>query len=168
MSGGPGPGHGGSVHVTMSSVVLTSRPTFGRTTTTPKPRILACPPKTRLFQADRASRVSPGLGRSPAPSSDKRTCDITRGVRRQECDCAHEVLRLAHLPLGDERRPLLLQIGVVVEDLAGPGCQCVSKNLLQDLALRREGDAQCGEHVTRADAVDPNASMRPLHRQTGS
>jgi hypothetical protein len=66
-----------------------------------------------------SSRVKSG----PAPVKHARTCDITRGVRRQESDCAHEVFRLTHFPLRDEGRPLLLEIGVIVEDLLGPRFQ---------------------------------------------
>jgi len=71
--------------------------------------------------------------------------DILRRVGQQEGDGAHEVLGLAHLALGDERGPLLLEVGVLVEDLLSEG----------------------GEHVTGGDTVDADAGVRPFDGERG-
>lgn len=42
------------------------------------------------------------------------TSHVARGVGEEEGDGAHEVLGLAHLALGDERDPLLGELGVLV------------------------------------------------------
>lgn len=47
------------------------------------------------------------------------TRHIAAGIGEQEGHRAHEVLRLSHLALGNERSPLLLEVGVLVEDLLG-------------------------------------------------
>ena len=44
---------------------------------------------------------------------------VAGGVGEKEGDGAHEVLGLAHLALGDERDPLLGELGVLIEDLLG-------------------------------------------------
>ena len=44
---------------------------------------------------------------------------VAGGVGEEESDGAHEVLRLAHLALGNERDPLLGELGVLVKDLLG-------------------------------------------------
>lgn len=45
------------------------------------------------------------------------TGHVAGSVGEEEGDGAHEVLGLAHLALGDERDPLLGELGVLVEDL---------------------------------------------------
>lgn len=46
------------------------------------------------------------------------TGDILGSVTEQEGDGTHEVFGGTHLADGDERGPLLLQFGVLIEDLA--------------------------------------------------
>lgn len=58
-----------------------------------------------------------------------RTGDIVRGIGQKEGDGSHEILGDAHLALRDERRPLCLQIRVIVENLlcpAGRGVMIIS------------------------------------------
>lgn len=45
---------------------------------------------------------------------------ITRRVGQEVCHRAHQVLRLTHFPLRNQRRPVFIQVWVVVEDLLGP------------------------------------------------
>lgn len=46
--------------------------------------------------------------------------DVGRGVAGEKDDGAFEVVRVAEARLGDERRPLVAQGRVVVQDLLGP------------------------------------------------
>lgn len=48
------------------------------------------------------------------------TGDIVRGIGQKEGNGSHEILGNAHLALRDERRPLCLQIRVIVENLLCP------------------------------------------------
>lgn len=48
-----------------------------------------------------------------------RAQDVVGRIRQQEDDRAHQVLGPAHLALGDQGGPLLLQVGVVFEYLLG-------------------------------------------------
>lgn len=46
-----------------------------------------------------------------------RSSHIRRSIRQEEGNRSHQVLRLAHSPLGNKRRPGLFKIWVVVQDL---------------------------------------------------
>ena len=48
------------------------------------------------------------------------TGDVRSSFTEQEGDGAHEILGVTHLAGGDERGPLLLEVWVLVEDLASP------------------------------------------------
>lgn len=50
------------------------------------------------------------------------TGDVRSGIGQQERERAHQVGGVAHLTLGDERGPLLLELRLVVEDLLGAVC----------------------------------------------
>lgn len=80
-----------------------------------------------------------------AVNADVRAGDVATGARQQEGDGSHEVLGLTHLALGNEGSPLLLEVGVLVEDLLGQG----------------------GKHVARGDAVDADAGGSPLDGEGG-
>lgn len=73
------------------------------------------------------------------------TRNVATGAGQQEGDGTHEVRGLAHLALGDEGNPLLLEVGLLVKDLLGQG----------------------GEHVARGDAVDADASGGPFDGEGG-
>lgn len=45
--------------------------------------------------------------------------DIAGSIRQQEGHGTHQIGRLTHLALRNERDPLLLEVGVLVEDLLG-------------------------------------------------
>jgi hypothetical protein len=53
--------------------------------------------------------------------------DVETGITRQESDCAHEILRAAHLSDGNQRSPLLLELWVVIENLLSPTKQSAQK-----------------------------------------
>lgn len=60
------------------------------------------------------------LGQSVAAvDSEIGAGDVPRGIAQEEGDRAHEILRRAHLSDGDQRGPLVFEVGVFVEDLAG-------------------------------------------------
>lgn len=46
--------------------------------------------------------------------------DVARRIAQEVGDGAHQILRLAHFALGDQRGPVLEELGVVVEDFGGP------------------------------------------------
>lgn len=48
------------------------------------------------------------------------TIDVRSGLTEQEGDGAHEILGGTHLAGGNERGPLLLELLVLVQDLASP------------------------------------------------
>lgn len=54
-----------------------------------------------------------------AVDTDVSASGVHGRVRQQVVHRAHQVLGLAHAAHGDERGPLLLEVGVVVEDLLG-------------------------------------------------
>lgn len=106
--------------------------------------------------------------------------DIVGGIRQQEGHGAHKVLGRAHLALGDERGPLLLEVRVVVEDLLGAvvggvemwsAFQSLQTSLglggggWADWKLEEEKDLQGCEHVSGGDAVDADAEVSPLDGQ---
>ena len=69
--------------------------------------------------------------------------DIARRIREEKRHRAHEVLWVAHVALGNQRCPLLLEIRVVVEDLLRPMGPRLATNLSQE---GRDGaDGQSGE-----------------------
>lgn len=99
-----------------------------------------------------------------AVNAELSTGDVAGRIRRQESDSAHEILRLTHLALRDKRRPLVLQVGVLIEDLLRA---VVSVSVMAQLQQDAE-DLQSRQHVAGADGVHTNASVRPLDSQTGS
>ena len=66
-------------------------------------------------------RRSAARSRNSIPPVDPqiRPRDVRRRIRQQKCHRPHQVGRRAHAPLGDERGPLALEGGLVVEDFFG-------------------------------------------------
>ena len=63
---------------------------------------------------------------------------VAGGIGEQECDSAHEIFRLAHLTLRDERDPLLGELWVVVEDLLGTMRSIWSVTLAEAMVFTNE------------------------------
>lgn len=55
-----------------------------------------------------------------AVNAEIRTGDVLGRVGEEEGHGAHQVFGGTHLADGDERDPLIAELGVLVEDLAGP------------------------------------------------
>lgn len=107
--------------------------------------------------------------------------DIVGGIGQQESHGAHEILGRAHLSLGYERGPLLLEVWVVVKDLLGAVKKVVHQSQRHCFPERCchvglaytcmytctlcVGDLQGCEHVSGRDAVDTDADMSPLDSQ---
>lgn len=72
--------------------------------------------------------------------------DIARRIRQEKGHRAHEILGIAHLALRDKRRPLALEIRVIIEDFFRQG----------------------GEHVARGNAVYADAGFGPFDAQRSS
>jgi hypothetical protein len=53
-------------------------------------------------------------------------------IRKQESNRTHEILRLAHLALRDERSPLRFEIRVVIKDLLGAVVTTLVTALLEE------------------------------------
>lgn len=82
---------------------------------------------------------------------------VKTSVTGKEGDGTHEIFRSSHLSNGNQGRPLLLELWVVIENLLGPAvvlAHVVSQLLFHHLQSR--------EHVSRRDAVDANPSVCPL------
>ena len=62
-----------------------------------------------------------GLGDGIA-TIDAQVCTghIAAGVGEEVGDRAHEIFRLAHLAHGNKRGPVLVEFGVLIENLLGP------------------------------------------------
>lgn len=46
-----------------------------------------------------------------------RSSHVRRSIRQEEGHRSHQVLRLAHSSLGNERRPCLFKIRIIIQDL---------------------------------------------------
>lgn len=46
---------------------------------------------------------------------------VPRSITKKEGNCTHEIFGSSHLAGGNERGPLVTEIGVLVQDLAGAG-----------------------------------------------
>lgn len=66
---------------------------------------------------------------------------ILGGIRQQEGNRSHEIFGLAHLALGNERNPLLLEIGVLVENLFRPVGKRMDCQSLLPILLGEEREA---------------------------
>lgn len=87
---------------------------------------------------------TPPLGDSVSTvNTEIRSSDVAGSVTQQEGDSTHEVFRSTHLALRDQRGPLPVQLWVLVENLLG----------------------QRGQHVTGADAVDPDVGACPFNSE---
>jgi hypothetical protein len=60
---------------------------------------------------------------------------VAGGIGEEEGDGTHEVLRLAHLALRDERDPLLGELGVLVEDFLGAFQRDIGQRFVVDSAF---------------------------------
>jgi hypothetical protein len=63
-----------------------------------------------------------GWGTGGERTSQIRAGDIACSVGGEERHRAHQVFGLAHLALGNQGRPLFLQVWVIVEDFLGSIC----------------------------------------------
>lgn len=87
---------------------------------------------------------TPHLGNGVSTvNTEIRSSDVAGSVTQQESDGTHEVFRSTHLTLRDQRGPLPVQLWVLVKNLLG----------------------QCSQHVTGADAVDPDVGACPLNSE---
>lgn len=85
------------------------------------------------------------LGQSvPAVDAEIRTGDVLGRVGEEEGHGAHQVFGCTHLADGDEGDPLIAELGVLVEDLAGPEC----------IALAHISQSQIQHHDQTYSAVN--------------
>lgn len=47
------------------------------------------------------------------------TGDVPGGITQKEGDCTHEVFGSPHLANRNERSPLIAEVGILIQDLAG-------------------------------------------------
>lgn len=81
------------------------------------------------------------LGKSVTTvNTEIRTSDVLGSITEQEGDGTHEVLGSSHLANRNQGGPLLVKLGVLVEDLASEGRQ----------------------HITGANAVNPDVVTSPF------
>lgn len=53
---------------------------------------------------------------------------VVRSIREEIGDGAHQVFRVTHVSLGNQRRPVLVEIGFVVQDFLGPNFRSANGN----------------------------------------
>lgn len=66
--------------------------------------------RSKQYLGDGVTAIHAQIGSGHVPSS----------VGEKICHGAHQIFRLAHLALGDQRCPVLVEVGVIVQDFLGP------------------------------------------------
>lgn len=122
---------------------------------------------TNQYHAEQQSNryLSQGVA---AVDAEIRTGDVLGRVAEQEGDGAHEVFGGTHLPDGDEGSPLVAQLRVLIENLAGTiqEKKIISKTDVTPKSNNGSGSVlQSSQHISRTNAINSNIVTSPLNRE---
>lgn len=113
----------------------------------------------------------PQLGQGiSAINTEIRAGDVLGSIAKEECYGTHQILGRPHLSNGDEGDPLITELGILIEDLTGAIIgreEDISKIALQlhYCPSRQTQNSQSSQHITRANAINPNTMTSPFNSQ---
>ena len=101
-----------------------------------------------------------------AINTEIRARDVPGSIAKEERYGTHQVLGRPHLSNGDEGGPLITELGILIQDLTGAIIgkkEHISKITLQLHQCPK--NSQSSQHITRANAINPNTMTSPFNSQ---